>query len=51
MEVTRWNARSDLVGLFDNFEAELEAVTEDWWRPQTQHALRAMVERLAKKSG
>ena len=51
MEVTRWNARSDLVGLFDNFEAELAAVTEDWWRPQTQLALRAMVERLGKKAG
>jgi len=50
MAVTRWNARSDLAGLFDNFEAELEAVTEDWWRPQTQLALRAMVERLGKKS-
>jgi 3,2-trans-enoyl-CoA isomerase len=49
--VTRWNARADLAALFDNFEAELEAVTEDWWRPQTQLALRAMVGRLGKKTG
>jgi len=51
MAVTRWNARADLVGLFDNLEAELEAVTEAWWKPQTQHALRALVERLGKKAG
>jgi enoyl-CoA hydratase/carnithine racemase len=50
MAVTRSNARTDLAGLFDNFEAELETVTADWWRPQTQQALRAMVERLRKKS-
>ena len=50
MAVTRKNARADLVGLCDNFEPELEAVAEAWWRPQTQHALRAMVERLGKKS-
>jgi hypothetical protein len=51
MAVTRRNARADLVGLFDNVEPELEAVTEAWWRPQTQHALRALVERLGKKAG
>jgi len=51
MAVTRSNARADLVGLFDNLEAELETVTEAWWRPQTQHALHAMVERLGKKVG
>jgi Delta3-Delta2-enoyl-CoA isomerase len=51
MTVTRWNARADLVGLFDNVERELAAVTEGWWNPQTQLALRAMVERLGKKAG
>jgi Delta3-Delta2-enoyl-CoA isomerase len=51
MAVTRRNARADLADLCDNFEPELEAVTEAWWRPQTQQALRAMVERLGKKSG
>jgi len=51
MAVTRWNARADLIGLFDNIEPELEAVTEAWWNPQTQHALRAMVQRLGKKAG
>lgn len=51
MAVTRWNARADLAGLFDNFEAELAAVTEAWWRPQTQEVLRALVERLGKKAG
>ena|SRR5271166_1314074 len=50
MTVTRKNARADVAGLFDNFEAELGAVTEGWWSPQTQSALRAMVERLGKKS-
>jgi 3,2-trans-enoyl-CoA isomerase len=51
MSVTRWNARADLIGLFDNVEPELDAVTEAWWNPQTQLALRAMVERLGKKAG
>lgn len=50
MAVTRWNARADLAGLFDNLESELETVTEAWWRPQTQQALRALVERLGKKA-
>jgi len=49
MAATRSNARADLVGLFDNLESELDAVTEGWSRPQTQHALHAMVERLGKK--
>jgi hypothetical protein len=51
MAVTRSNARADLAGLFHNVEPELNAVTEAWWKPQTQHALRAMVERLGKKAG
>jgi Delta3-Delta2-enoyl-CoA isomerase len=51
MAVTRSNARSDMVGFFDNLDPELEAVTEAWWKPQTQEALRAMVERLRKKAG
>ncbi len=51
MAVTRSNARADLVGMFDNFERELAAVTEAWWRPQTQDVLRALVERLGKKTG
>ena len=50
MAVTRWNARADLVGLFDNLEPELEAVTEAWWKPHTQQALRALVERLGKRA-
>ncbi len=50
MAVTRRNARADLVGLFENLEPELEAVIEAWWRPQTQHALHALVERLGKKA-
>jgi Delta3-Delta2-enoyl-CoA isomerase len=51
MALTRRSARADLVALFDNFEAELESVTESWWRPQTQQVLRALVERLGKKNG
>jgi 3,2-trans-enoyl-CoA isomerase len=50
MAVTRRNARADLVGLCDNVEPELEVVIEGWWRPQTQHALRTMVERLREKT-
>jgi 3,2-trans-enoyl-CoA isomerase len=50
MAVTRRNARADLVGLCDNFEPDLEAVTEAWWKPQTQYALRGLVERLGKKT-
>jgi Delta3-Delta2-enoyl-CoA isomerase len=50
MTVTRRNARADLVGLCNNLEPELEAVAEAWWSPQTQHALRALVERLGKKA-
>jgi 3,2-trans-enoyl-CoA isomerase len=50
MAVTRRNARADLVALCANFEAEIEAVTEGWWSPQTQQSLRTMVDRLKKKS-
>jgi Delta3-Delta2-enoyl-CoA isomerase len=50
MAVTRWNARADLTGFFNNLEPELEAVTEAWWKPQTQNALRALVERMGKKA-
>jgi len=51
MAVARRNARADLAGLFDNFEAELEAVSDSWWRPQTQEVLRRLVERLGKRAG
>ena len=50
MAVTRWNARADLVALFNNLESELDAVTEAWWRPQTQQHLHALVERMGKKT-
>ncbi|MGA7290082.1 MAG: enoyl-CoA hydratase/isomerase family protein [Terriglobales bacterium] len=50
MAVTRRNARADLMALCDNFDAEIDAVTEGWWSPQTQQSLRAMVDRLKKKA-
>jgi enoyl-CoA hydratase/carnithine racemase len=47
---TRREARADLVGLFEvPFEAELASVLDNWWSPETQAALRALVERLARK--
>lgn len=49
MAVTRWNARADLIGLFNNVERETEAVIEAWWNPQTQRSLHDLVERLGKK--
>jgi enoyl-CoA hydratase/carnithine racemase len=50
MAATRSNARADLVGLVDNLEPELGTVIEAWWKPQTQRALHALVERLGKKA-
>lgn len=50
MAVTRRNARADLVALCENFEVEIDVVTEGWWSPETQCSLRTMVDRLKKKS-
>ena len=50
MSITRADARADLVNLFKDLEPELAAVTESWWKPQTQQALRMLTERLRKKA-
>ena len=52
MTLTRRQARADLMALFgDNIEKELPSVIEGWWSPSTQATLRAVVERLKKKTG
>jgi 3,2-trans-enoyl-CoA isomerase len=48
---TRREARADLCALFEeDTEAELREVTATWWRPETQNTLRALADRLRKKS-
>ena len=48
---TRRRARADLVALFErNAEVELSSVVDAWWSEETQQALRAVVEKLGKKS-
>jgi enoyl-CoA hydratase/carnithine racemase len=52
MEVTRGQARADLRALFDrefDFERELEGVVAEWWRPEVQRELHAVVDRLRSK--
>lgn len=49
MAQTRRLARADLVSLFDENEAELAVLLDQWFSPETQGALRALVERLGKK--
>lgn len=50
MAVTRRQGRTDLVRLFDRvFEGELDQVVANWWHPETQSVLRALVERLKKR--
>jgi 3,2-trans-enoyl-CoA isomerase len=52
MLATRREARADLVALFEaDLERELKRVIEAWWHPTTQNTLRALVERLGKKTG
>lgn len=51
MSETRRLARADLVALFDATEGELDLMTGFWFNPETQDALRALVERLAKRKG
>jgi Delta3-Delta2-enoyl-CoA isomerase len=48
---TRRDARADLFALFgEDTESELREVTGTWWRPETQNTLRALVDKLRKKS-
>jgi enoyl-CoA hydratase/carnithine racemase len=52
MTSTRRLARADLAGIFEvNLEPELQRVIAGWWSPETQATLRALAERLGKKTG
>jgi 3,2-trans-enoyl-CoA isomerase len=52
MTSTRRLARADLVAIFEaDLEPELQRVIAGWWSPETQGTLRALVERLGKKTG
>jgi len=50
MMSTRRLARADLVALFENLEAEVKRTIAVWWDPTTQAQLRALVERLGKRT-
>ena len=51
MAATRREARADLVTYFErNLEPELQAVTANWWAPETQNTLRALSAKLGKKT-
>jgi 3,2-trans-enoyl-CoA isomerase len=49
MAITRHLARADLVSLFAANEDELAGLVDQWFSAETQGALRALVERLAKR--
>lgn len=50
MSDTHRQARAELVGLFqDNLDQEIDELLTMWWRPETQTALKAVLERLAKR--
>jgi Delta3-Delta2-enoyl-CoA isomerase len=52
MSSTRRLARADLAAYFEqDLEAEMLQVVAQWWAPETQTTLRALAERLGKKSG
>jgi Delta3-Delta2-enoyl-CoA isomerase len=51
MELTRRQARADLVGEFErDIDHELAEVSSWWWNQETQAALHRMVEQLATRS-
>jgi Delta3-Delta2-enoyl-CoA isomerase len=51
MASTRRLARADLASIFEaDLEPELQSVIAAWWGNETQATLRALVERLAKKT-
>ena len=48
---TRREARADLVAIFDrDLQQEMDYVTTKWWSESTQSTLRALAERLGKKT-
>ncbi len=51
LALTRRLARADLVALFEANEDELAVLVDQWFSTETQGAMRALVERLAKKKG
>jgi enoyl-CoA hydratase/carnithine racemase len=52
MTTTRQLARAELAELFaHDLSAELESVMASWYRPEAQTTIRAVVEKLGKKSG
>jgi enoyl-CoA hydratase/carnithine racemase len=52
MASTRRLARGDLVAIFAaDLEPELQRVVASWWSAETQESLRALAERLRKKTG
>ena len=52
MASTRRLARADLVAIFAaDLEPELQRVVASWWSAETQESLRALAERLRKKTG
>lgn len=51
MAITRRLARADLASIFAENEAELTGLVDQWFSDETQGAMRALVERLAKKRG
>ncbi len=51
MAETRRLTRADLVSLFVENEAELSDLVDQWFSSETQGAMRALVERLAKRKG
>jgi Delta3-Delta2-enoyl-CoA isomerase len=51
MLATRRLARADLAELFEGgSEEELRAVVDNWWSPETQNVLKALVKRLGKSA-
>jgi Delta3-Delta2-enoyl-CoA isomerase len=51
MLATRRLARADLAALFEGgSEEELRAVVDNWWSPETQNVLKALVKRLGKSA-
>ncbi len=50
MADTRAQARAELMGLFQkSFDREIDDLMTMWWRPETQGALKATLEALAKR--
>ncbi|HEX3554366.1 MAG TPA: enoyl-CoA hydratase/isomerase family protein [Thermoanaerobaculia bacterium] len=51
MAITRRLARADLIALFAENETEVAGLVDQWFSPETQSPLRALVERLGKRKG